>query len=127
MIVVTTDEIEGERIDRVLGLVRGNTVRARHMGRDIMAGLRGVVGGEIEEYTRLLSESRPGGGESHVPAGGGDGRQCHSGGALHDLGHHGRRVRDTGLRHSCRPGGAPCESRWDASELTWPNAIALEP
>ena len=58
MIVVTTDEIEGERIDRVLGLVRGNTVRARHMGRDIMAGLRGVVGGEIEEYTRLLSESR---------------------------------------------------------------------
>ena len=58
MILVTTDEIEGESIERVLGLVRGNTVRARHLGKDIMAGLRGVVGGEIAEYTRLLSESR---------------------------------------------------------------------
>ena len=56
MILVSTDEIEGENIERVLGLVRGSTVRARHVGRDIMAGLRNIVGGEIEEYTRLLSE-----------------------------------------------------------------------
>ena len=58
MILVSTDEIEGENIERVLGLVRGSTVRARHVGRDIMAGLRNIVGGEIEEYTRLLSEAR---------------------------------------------------------------------
>lgn len=58
MLMVSTDEIEGESIERVLGLVRGNTVRARHVGRDIMAGLRNIVGGEIEEYTRLLSEAR---------------------------------------------------------------------
>ena len=58
MIVVTTDEIEGVQITRVIGLVRGSTVRARHLGRDIMAGFRGMVGGEIEEYTRLLAEAR---------------------------------------------------------------------
>ena len=58
MIIVTTDEIEGVQITRVVGLVRGSTVRARHVGRDIMAGLRNMVGGEIEEYTRLLAEAR---------------------------------------------------------------------
>jgi uncharacterized protein YbjQ (UPF0145 family) len=58
VIVVTTPRIEGMRIVRVLGLVRGNTVRARHLGKDIMAGLRNVVGGEIPEYTKLLAESR---------------------------------------------------------------------
>ena len=58
MVVVTTDEIEGVQITRVIGLVRGSTVRARHLGRDIMAGLRNMVGGEIEEYTRLLAEAR---------------------------------------------------------------------
>ena len=58
MIIVTTDDIEGVQVTRVLGLVRGSTVRARHLGRDIMAGFRGVVGGEIEEYTRLLAEAR---------------------------------------------------------------------
>lgn len=58
MILVTSDEIEGQTIEQVLGLVRGNTVRARHLGRDIIAGLRNIVGGEIEEYTRLLSEAR---------------------------------------------------------------------
>lgn len=58
VIVVTTPQIEGKRIVRVLGLVRGNTVRARHIGRDIMATLRNVVGGEIAEYTKLLAESR---------------------------------------------------------------------
>lgn len=58
MIVVTTDEIPGKRITRTLGLVRGNTVRARHVGRDILAGLKNIVGGEVHDYTKLLSESR---------------------------------------------------------------------
>ena len=58
MIVVTTDSIAGKRIVRKLGLARGNTVRARHLGRDIMAALRGIVGGEVHEYTKLLAESR---------------------------------------------------------------------
>ena len=58
MIIVTSDEISGKRITKVLGLVRGNSVRARHVGRDIMAGLRNLVGGEVSEYSRLLAESR---------------------------------------------------------------------
>lgn len=58
MIITTTHQIEGRRIKRVLGLVRGNTIRARHLGRDIMAGLRMLVGGEIHEYTKLMAESR---------------------------------------------------------------------
>jgi uncharacterized protein YbjQ (UPF0145 family) len=58
MIVVTTPRVEGMRIVRVLGMVRGNTVRSRHIGRDILAGIRNVVGGEIPEYTRLLAQSR---------------------------------------------------------------------
>ena len=58
MIVVTTPCVEGMRIVRVLGLVRGNTVRSRHIGRDVLAGIRNVVGGEIPEYTKLLAESR---------------------------------------------------------------------
>lgn len=58
MIVVTTFDIPGKRVVRTLGLVRGNTVRARHLGRDIVAGMRNLVGGEIHEYTKLLAESR---------------------------------------------------------------------
>ena len=58
MIVTTTAQIEGKRIVRTLGLVRGNTIRARHVGKDIMAGLRNVVGGEISEYTKLFAEAR---------------------------------------------------------------------
>jgi uncharacterized protein YbjQ (UPF0145 family) len=58
MIIVTAQEIPGRRILRTLGLVRGNTIRARHLGRDILAGLRGVVGGEVKEYTKMLAESR---------------------------------------------------------------------
>ena len=58
MTVVTTENIAGKRIVRTLGLARGNTVRARHIGRDILAALRGVVGGEVHEYTKLLAESR---------------------------------------------------------------------
>ena len=58
MIVVTSETIAGKRITESLGLVRGNTVRARHIGKDIMAGLRSVVGGEIHEYAKLIAESR---------------------------------------------------------------------
>lgn len=58
MIVTTTSEIVGKRVVRTFGLVRGNTIRARHLGRDITAGLRTLVGGEISEYTKLFAEAR---------------------------------------------------------------------
>jgi uncharacterized protein YbjQ (UPF0145 family) len=58
VIVVTSSGIVGKRVVRTLGLVRGNSVRARHIGRDIMAWLRNIVGGEVSEYTKLLAESR---------------------------------------------------------------------
>jgi len=58
MIVVTTDFIPGKKIVEVVGLVRGNTIRARHLGKDILAGLKNMVGGEIEEYTKMIAESR---------------------------------------------------------------------
>ncbi|MBN1269696.1 MAG: YbjQ family protein [Kiritimatiellae bacterium] len=58
MIVVTTDEIPGKKIVEVFGLVRGNTIRARHIGHDIVAGLKNIVGGEVSEYTKMMSESR---------------------------------------------------------------------
>lgn len=58
MIVTPAASISGQRIARNLGLVYGNTVRARHIGKDILAVLKNVVGGEIEEYTKLLAESR---------------------------------------------------------------------
>jgi len=58
MIVTTAEKIEGKNITRTIGLVKGSTIRARHLGRDIMAGLRGVVGGEITEYTKMMAESR---------------------------------------------------------------------
>jgi uncharacterized protein YbjQ (UPF0145 family) len=58
MIVVTTDAIDGKRVVRTLGLVRGNTIRARHVGKDIMAMLRNMVGGEVSEYTKMMGEAR---------------------------------------------------------------------
>ncbi len=58
MILVSTDEIKGKRIVEVLGLVKGNTVRARHIGQDFMAFLRNIVGGEVRNYTKLIAESR---------------------------------------------------------------------
>ena len=58
MIIYTTEAIPGKRIAKTLGLVRGNTIRARHVGRDILAALRNLVGGEISEYTKLMGESR---------------------------------------------------------------------
>jgi len=58
VIVVTTEQIEGKRITETLGLVRGSTIRARHVGRDIMAGLRNIVGGEVKDYTVMLAQAR---------------------------------------------------------------------
>ncbi len=58
MIVVTTDTIAGKKVVRTLGVARGSTIRARHIGHDITAKLRNMVGGEISEYTKLLGEAR---------------------------------------------------------------------
>ena len=58
MIIVTTPDITGMRIVRTLGLVRGNTIRARHVGKDILAIFRNLAGGEIHEYTKMMAESR---------------------------------------------------------------------
>ncbi len=58
MKIVTTETIAGHEIIEVLGVVRGSTVRARNVGRDIFAGLKNLVGGEIEEYTKLAADSR---------------------------------------------------------------------
>ena len=58
MIVTTSESIAGKKVIRTLGLVRGSTIRARHIGKDILAGLRGIVGGEVTEYTKMMAESR---------------------------------------------------------------------
>jgi uncharacterized protein YbjQ (UPF0145 family) len=58
MIITTTEQIEGQKITKTVGLVRGSTIRARHLGKDIMAGFRGMVGGEITEYTKMMAEAR---------------------------------------------------------------------
>lgn len=58
MHITTQDKFEDKIITETLGLVRGNTIRARHVGKDIMAGLRNLVGGEVKEYTKMLAESR---------------------------------------------------------------------
>jgi len=58
LILTTSDQIEGKTITNTIGLVRGSTIRARHVGRDIMAGLRSLVGGEITDYTKMMAEAR---------------------------------------------------------------------
>lgn len=58
MIYVSTETIPGKEIKEALGIVRGSTVRARNIGRDIFAGLKNIVGGEVSEYTQLLADSR---------------------------------------------------------------------
>lgn len=58
MILTSTNEVHGKRIVKNLGLVHGNTIRAHHLGMDIMAGLKNLVGGEVNEYTKLMAESR---------------------------------------------------------------------
>lgn len=58
MILTNTDFVPGKEVGDILGLVRGNTIQAKHIGKDIVAGFRTVVGGEIKEYTNMLSEAR---------------------------------------------------------------------
>jgi len=58
VIISTSGHITGKTIAKTVGLVKGSTIRARHLGRDIMAGLRGMVGGEITEYTKMMAEAR---------------------------------------------------------------------
>ena len=58
MIITTTSQIEGKKIVKTLGLVKGSTIRARHLGKDVMAAFRGMAGGEITEYTKMMAEAR---------------------------------------------------------------------
>ena len=58
MIITTQEKIENKSVSKVLGVVSGQSIRARHLGKDILAGLRNIVGGEISDYTRLQAESR---------------------------------------------------------------------
>jgi uncharacterized protein YbjQ (UPF0145 family) len=58
MILTPSAAIAGHRVVRTLGLVTGSTIRTRHIGKDILAGLKNIVGGEIQEYTKLMAEAR---------------------------------------------------------------------
>ena len=58
MILATTENISGKKIVKHIGVVKGNTIRARHLGRDLLAVLRAIIGGEISEYTKAIAEAR---------------------------------------------------------------------
>ena len=58
MIITTSEQVAGKKVVKTMGMVKGSTIRARHVGRDIMAGMRGIVGGEISEYTKMMAEAR---------------------------------------------------------------------
>ncbi|MFC1942502.1 YbjQ family protein [Chloroflexota bacterium] len=58
MIITTTEQIEGKNIKKTIGIVKGSTIRAKHLGKDLLAAFRGMVGGEITEYTRMMAEAR---------------------------------------------------------------------
>jgi uncharacterized protein YbjQ (UPF0145 family) len=58
MIITTTEQIEGKEIKKTVGMVKGSTIRAKHIGKDIMAAFRGMAGGEITEYTKMMAEAR---------------------------------------------------------------------
>lgn len=58
MIITTSTQIEGKKITKTIGLVKGSTIRAKHLGKDIMAAFRGLAGGEISEYTKMMAEAR---------------------------------------------------------------------
>ena len=106
MIIVTTEYIPGMKVTEVKGLVRGNAVRARAIGRDITAALRNIIGGEVPEYTRLLTETREIAIQRMIDQRPGARRQRDSGDAARNRRRNrGRRVRDTRLRHSGRGRG----------------------
>tara|TARA_B100001971_G_C18126702_1_gene502454 strand:- start:709 stop:1035 length:327 start_codon:yes stop_codon:yes gene_type:complete len=58
LIITTSAQIEGKKITKSVGLVKGSTIRAKHLGKDIMAAFRGIAGGEIPEYTKMMAEAR---------------------------------------------------------------------
>ncbi len=58
MLIVTTDSIPGKNVEEVIGLVKGSTIRSKHLGKDIMAGFKSVVGGELTGYNEMLVEAR---------------------------------------------------------------------
>ena len=58
MICITTNEVPGKKVVKTLGMVKGNTIRSRHLGRDIVAVFKNIVGGEIEDYTKMMAEAR---------------------------------------------------------------------
>ena len=58
MIITTTEQVEGKKIKKTIGMVKGSTIRAKHIGKDIMAAFRGMAGGEISEYTKMMAEAR---------------------------------------------------------------------
>ncbi len=58
MIITTTGQMEGKTIAKTVGLVKGSTIRAKHLGKDIIAAFRGMAGGEITEYTKMMAEAR---------------------------------------------------------------------
>ncbi|WLD95324.1 YbjQ family protein [Alkalihalobacillus sp. AL-G] len=58
MIILTTNEVPGKEIGEVKGLVKGSTIQAKHVGKDILAGLKTIIGGEIKEYTEMMEEAR---------------------------------------------------------------------
>ena len=88
MMMTPSAGIAGHTITETLGLVRGNTIRARHVGKDIVASLRTIVGGEIREYTKMLAESGAGN-RSHARGGPGSRRRCNSERAVRDVIRHG--------------------------------------
>jgi hypothetical protein len=92
LIITTTERIEGKRVIKVHGLARANSVRARHVGHDIMAAFRNLVGGEVAEYSKLLADSRGACHPANDGACGGDGRQRRRRNAVHHDRHNGRSV-----------------------------------
>ncbi len=58
MIVSTTDLVPGKRVVKTIGVVQGSSIRARHVGHDVVAGLKNIVGGEVHNYTKLMAEAR---------------------------------------------------------------------
>lgn len=58
MIITTSEQVEGKKVKKTIGMVKGSTIRAKHIGKDIMAAFRGMAGGEISEYTKMMAEAR---------------------------------------------------------------------
>ena len=99
MIVVNTELVPGHEVVEVKGLVQGNSVRAKHAGRDIAASFKNLVGGELKGYTELLTESRRQAARADDGTGPATGGQRDPERAVHDECHHGGCRRDVRLRY----------------------------